>query len=78
MVLQLDAILPNAVLKDNKLTNTKTKNQKGFKRMLIMEYNCPAIGVVRLTVGQKASDDSKVQYCITALEIEKDAKKASI
>ena len=43
-----------------------------------MEYNCPAIGVVRLTVGQKASDDSKVQYCITALEIEKDAKKASI
>ena len=31
-----------------------------------------------LAVGQKASDDSKVQYCITALEIEKDAKKASI
>lgn len=31
-----------------------------------------------LTVGQQASDDSKVQYCITALEIEKDAKKASI
>lgn len=31
-----------------------------------------------LTVGQKASDDSKVQYCITALEIEKDARKASI
>ena len=54
-VLQLDAILPNAVLKDNKPANTKTKNQKGFKRMLIMEYNCPAIGMVRLTVGQKAS-----------------------
>ena len=31
-----------------------------------------------LAVGQKASDDSKVQNCITALEIEKDAKKASI
>ena len=63
-VLQLDAILPNAVLKDKKPANTRTKNQKGFKRMLIMEYNCPAIGVVRLTVGQKASDDSKVEYCI--------------
>ena len=68
-VLQLDAILPNAVLKDKKPANTRTKNQKGFKRMLIMEYNCPAIGVVRLTVGQKASDDSKVQYCITAIDV---------
>ena len=68
-VLQLDAILPNAVLKDRKPANTKTKNQKGFKRMLIMEYNCPAIGLVRLTVGQKASDDSKVQYCITAIDV---------
>ena len=68
-VLQLDAILPNAVLKDSKPANSKTKNQKGFKRMLIMEYNCPAIGLVRLTVGQKASDDSKVQYCITAIDV---------
>ena len=68
-VFQLDAILPNAVLKDSKPANPKTKNQKGFKRMLIMEYNCPAIGLVRLTVGQKASDDSKVQYCITAIDV---------
>ena len=68
-VLQLDAILPNAVLKDSKPANTRTKNQKGFKRMLIMEYNCPAIGMVRLTVGQKASDDLKVQYCITAIDV---------
>lgn len=66
-VLQLDAILPNAILKDSKPVNPKTKNQKGFKRMLIMEYNCPAIGLVRLTVGQKGSDGSKVQYCITAI-----------
>ncbi len=68
-VLQLDAILPNAVLKDSKPINPKTKNQKGFKRMLIMEYNCPAIGLVRLTVGQKGSDGSKVQYCITAIDV---------
>lgn len=68
-VLQLDAILPNAVLKDSKPVSSKTKNQKGFKRMLIMEYNCPAIGLVRLTVGQKASDGSKVQYCITAIDV---------
>lgn len=68
-VLQLDAILPNAVLKQNKPVNKNTKNQKGFKRMLIIEYVCPAIGLVRLTVGQKSSDDSKVQYCITAIEV---------
>lgn len=60
-VLQLDAILPNAVLKQNKPANPKTKNQKGFKRMLIMEYRCPALGLVRLTVGQKSCDDMKIQ-----------------
>lgn len=68
-VLQLDAILPNAILKQSKPANPKTKNQKGFKRMLIMEYVCPAIGLARLTVGLKSSDDSKVQYCITAIEV---------
>ena len=68
-VLQLDAILPNAILKQNRPVNSNTKNQKGFKRMLVMEYLCPAIGLVRLTVGQKSSDDSKVQYCITAIEV---------
>ena len=66
-VLQLDAVLPNAILKESKPINAKTKNQKGFKRMLIMEYLCPGIGLVRLTVGQKGSDDTKVQYCITAI-----------
>jgi len=66
-VLQLDAILPNAVLKETKPVNQRTKNQKGFKRMLIMEYNCQGIGPVRLTVGQKGSGGTKVQYCITAI-----------
>ena len=68
-MLQLDAILPNAILKSNKPVNPKTKNQKGFKRMLIMEYNCPGIGLVRLTVGQKGSDGSKIQYCITTIAV---------
>lgn len=68
-VLQLDAILPNAVLKESKPIHQGTKNQKGFNRMLIMEYSCPAIGIVRLTVGQKRSDGAKVQYCITAIDV---------
>lgn len=68
-VLQLDAILPNALLKEVRPINSKTKNQRGFSRMLIMEYSCPAIGLVRLTVGQKGTDGTKVQYCITAIEV---------
>ena len=52
-VLQLDAILPNAILKENNPVSQKKKNQKGFRRILKMEYYCPGIGLVRLTVGQK-------------------------
>ena len=37
--------------------------------MLVMEYYCPGIGLVRLTVGQKSSDGAKVQYCITAIAV---------
>ena len=66
-VLQLDAILPNAVLKSSKPIKQNTRNQKSFKKMLVMEYTCPGIGLVRLTVGQKSSDGTKVQYCITAI-----------
>ena len=68
-VLQLDAILPNAVLREKKAIKRGTKNQKGFSNILIMEYYCPAIGLVRLTVGQKRNDGAKVQYCITAIEV---------
>ena len=56
------------LLSDSRPVNLKTKNQKGFKRILIMEYKCPGIGPVRLTVGQKGSDGTKVQYCITAID----------
>ena len=66
-VLQLDSILPNAILKESRPANPKTKNQKGFKRILILEYYYPGIGQVRLTVGLKGSDNTKVQYCITAI-----------
>ena len=66
-VLQLDSILPNAILKESRPANSKTKNQKGFKRILILEYCCPGISQVRLTVGLKGSDNTKVQYCITAI-----------
>ena len=56
-------------LREQKAIKRGTKNQKGFSSMLIMEYYCPAIGLVRLTVGQKRNDGAKVQYCITAIEV---------
>ena len=67
-VLQLDAILTNAILVETTPANPKKKNQKGFKSMLRMSYNCPGIGLVKMMVGVKQSDKTKVQYCITAID----------
>lgn len=67
-VLQLDAILTNAVLVETTPANPRKKNQKGFKSMLRMSYNCPGIGFVKMMVGVKQSDKTKVQYCITAID----------
>ena len=67
-VLQLDAILTNAVLVETTPANPKKKNQKGFKSMLRRSYNCPGIGLVKMMVGVKQSDKTKVQYCITAID----------
>ena len=43
-----------------------------------MRYDCVGIGVIKMTVGVRRRTYEKVQYCITALKIEKDAKKASL
>lgn len=68
-VLQLDSILQLAHRIDIVNTKPETKNQRPFEKIILMEYQCPAIGTIRLTVGIKRSDKSKVQYCITALEV---------
>ena len=66
-VLQLDAILTNA----KKIGEDPAKdnaNQKPFNKIIIMRYDCPGIGSVRMTVGIRRSNHEKVQYCITAIE----------
>ena len=70
-VLQLDAILSNAALVESTPANPKKKNQIGFISMLRMSYNCPGIGVVKMMVGVKKRDKTKVQYCITAIDTNK-------
>lgn len=70
-VLQLDAILTNAILINEVPSNPRKNNQKLFEKMLRMSYLCPGIGPVKMLVGVKRSDRSKVQYCITAIETNK-------
>jgi transcriptional regulator with XRE-family HTH domain len=70
-VLQLDAILANAIFVEEVPANHKKTNQNMFERMLRMEYRCIGIGLIKLLVGVKRSDKTKVQYCITVIEAEK-------
>ena len=67
-VLQLDAILTNAWLVKKVPSKPNSKNQRSFETILIMEYVCPGVGRVKMTVGVKRSDKSKVEYCITAID----------
>lgn len=66
-VLQLDAILTYA----KKIGEVPTKNngnQKPFDKIIIMRYECPGIGPVKMTVGIRRGNHEKIQYCITTIE----------
>ena len=75
-VLQLDAVLTNAWLLKSVPSKADSKNQRRFESMLIMEYVCQGVGRVKMTVGVKRSDKSKVQYCITAIDTDKIKQEA--
>ena len=68
-VLQLDAILACARLVKTGKTE-KRRNQQQFKAMLVMQYDSPGIGRVKLLVGIRHKTLLKVQYCITSMEVE--------
>ena len=66
-VLQLDAILTNA--KKVGIVPVKVNgNQKPFEKMIVMNYESPGIGTVKMTVGVRRGNHEKVQYCITTIE----------
>ena len=75
-VLQLDAILTNAWLVKTVPSKQGTKNQRSFERILIMEYVCTGVGRIKMTVGVRRSDKTKVQYCITAIDTGKIKQEA--
>lgn len=66
-VLQLDAILQNAKLQFVDKPKPGNKHQAKFEKMLGMQYSSPGIGDVRLMVGVRKRDKTKIQYCITSL-----------
>lgn len=66
-VLQLDAVLQNARLRFVDNPKPGNKHQLKFEKMLGMDYCCPGIGDVRLMVGVRKRDKTKIQYCITAI-----------
>jgi len=66
-VLQLDAILTYAK-KVGEVPSKSNGNQKPFDKIIIMRYDCPGIGRVKMTVGIRRGNHEKVQYCITSIE----------
>ena len=66
-VLQLDALLTNSK-KAGTVPVKANGNQKPFEKMIIMNYECPGIGTVKMTVGVRRGNHEKVQYCITAID----------
>ena len=65
----LTEILENAVQKGKPKNADHTKeNQKGFEKIIVMEYCKTDFGKIKLTVGVKRRTKEKIQYCITAIE----------
>lgn len=73
-VLQLDTIMRDAVYVGEKAARSGTENQKQFTKMIQLRHTLPGIGRVRLMVGVKKQDGTKVQYCITSIDAMLEAK----
>jgi len=67
-VLRLDEILTNAIKIDEDKPKPGDKNQEKLTKMIVMSYQCPELGLIKLTVGVRRRSNDKVQYGITALE----------
>ena len=68
-VMQLDGIL--ACAKKVRVGKPKARaSQSKFQAMIEMEHDCPGVGKVKLTVGVRFRTHIKIQYCITAIDIQ--------
>ena len=68
-IIFLSEILENAIQKGiPKNSDSTKKNQKGFEKIITMEYRKKTLGTIKLTVGVKRGTKEKIQYCVTAIE----------
>jgi len=68
-VMQLDGIL--ACARKVRVCKPKARSsQSKFQAMIEMAHDCPGVGRVKLMVGVKFQTHIKIQYCITAIEIQ--------
>ena len=68
-IMFLTEILANAIQKEAPKNSDPTKkNQRGFEKIIIMEYIKSEFGKIKLIVGIQRGTKEKVQYCIAAIE----------
>ena len=71
-VFRLTEILQNATLIEELPVKQRTRNQKQFEKLLVMQYEN-----IKLTVGLQRSNQDLVQYCITVPQIPVQTKPSS-
>ena len=68
-VMQLDGIL--ACARKVRIGKPKARSsQSTFQAMIEMVHDCPGVGKVKLMVGVRLKTHIKIQYCITAIDIQ--------
>lgn len=68
-VMQLDGIL--ACARKVRVGRPKARSSQSiFQAMIEMEHDCPGVGKVKLMVGVRLRTHIKIQYCITAIDIQ--------
>jgi len=64
----LTEILEKAKVKKRSKPKPNNQNQKRFSEVIVMQYDKPTFGKIKLTVGVLRGSRQKIQYCITAIE----------
>ena len=64
----LTEILEKATVEKRVKPKPNSQNQKRFSEVIIMQYDKPTFGKIKLTVGVLRGSRQNIQYCITAIE----------
>jgi len=67
-VFELSDVLKNAKVVSVSPVKPKSKNQKNYAKIIVLEYYLNGIGKVKLTVAVTKADGKHIQYCLTAIK----------